>query len=184
MYAQRKRRLEKARYEHALNIVYSGRVEDKRKEEELERRKYARRGEEGFEEDRGGWKPNFVGEEIDLWQHIWKPPKGGGNGIRNVKVKLPSKDKWKIKIAATDENAWLGIPVAVKVRDERGLNLGPPERQLGADILKKPGVKLKGVGGGRGGNEIYVTKYNWVPAPFVQGSKLLQERHKELQKQK
>ena len=42
--------MEKARYEHALNIVYSGRVEDKRKEEELERRKYARRGEEGFEE--------------------------------------------------------------------------------------------------------------------------------------
>jgi len=177
--AQRKRKLERARYNHALSIVYSGREEDNRRKEEIDRRKYARRSGDGeepsFSVDRGGWKPSFVGEDLNFWTHIWKPPKGGGYGIRNLKVKLPCSGKWDTKIAATDENAWLGIPVMCCERNEHWRNLGPPERQVAANLLKKPAIKKRG-GGGEGC--IYETKYNWVPAPFVQPSEILQEQYR------
>jgi len=74
---QRKRRLEKSRYFSALDLVYTGRAEERMRKEMVDRLKYSRKGKEGFNDDRGGWKPDYEAkEDISIWDHVWEPPEG------------------------------------------------------------------------------------------------------------
>ena len=88
---QRKRRLERARYNTALELVYVGREAERLRQAQIERQKYARkpRNQEGFEDDRGGWKPNYEATgDVDIWDHVWKPPEVRECDTHNVPLLL------------------------------------------------------------------------------------------------
>ena len=47
------------------------------RKEMVDRLKYSRKGKEGFNDDRGGWKPDYEAkEDISIWDHVWEPPEG------------------------------------------------------------------------------------------------------------
>ena len=175
--AQRKRRLERARYLAALELVYSGRAEDRLKREQVERIKYARKDKGGFSDDRGGWKPNYdITGEISIWDHVWKPPEGSKFGVRNLKVKLPPRSLLEAKIAVNDQNAWLAVPVIVDRVESKERTLGAPDRptldtKRGFEHVKstipKPNKKSEVCGSRDDNDKYYKMRYNWIPANIV-----------------
>jgi hypothetical protein len=182
--AQRKRRLERSRYLAALDLVYTGRRDEIQKRESIARLQYSRKGKDGFNDARGGWKPNYeTKEQISIWDHIWEPPEGSNFGLRTLKVKLPPRTEIERKIAAEDHNAWLAVPVMVTEKKKKGERLGPPGRpnlntMRGFEHIKstipKPRKKQE-VGESRSSEDVfYQVKYTWIPGNFVK-SRILDE---------
>jgi hypothetical protein len=176
--AQRQRRLVRARYKAALLAAYGGREKEKIAAAQTARRQYSRkgRGEEGFEEDRGGWKPEYdAAGDLDIWGHVWKPPEGSQFGVRNLKVKMPPKSLLEAKVAATDRNAWLGIPVMIEEAKSKERTLGPKDRyntmkgfeHIKSTIPKPPGNPTE-LGNRNGDDKHYKLKYNWIPRNILE----------------
>ena len=182
--AQRKRRRERTRYLTALDLVLNGRGDEIRKRETIARLQYSRKGKGGFNDERGGWKPNYeTKEQISIWDHIWEPPEGSNFGLRTLKVKLPPRTEMERKIAAEDQNAWLAVPIMVTEKKKKGEKLGPPGRpnlntMRGFEHIKstipKPRKKQE-VGESRSSEDVfYKVKYTWIPGNFIK-SKILDE---------
>ena len=179
--AQRKRRLERSRYLNALELVYVGREAERLRQAQIERRQYARkpRNQEGFEDNRGGWKPNYEAtDDVDFWTHIWKPPQGSQFGVRNLKVKIPPSTHLEAKIAKEDYNAWIGVPVMMEpVKHDEG-KLGPPKREFfntmkGFEHVKTtiPRPQKKSEIVARGDDDAHFKiRYNWLPGHMVKSS--------------
>ncbi len=172
--AQRRRRLERQRYLNALELAYSGRADERRRKDDTKRRIYGRTTKGGFGEDRGGWKPNYEAEgDLDMWTHIWKPPEGNQFGVRNLKVKLPPETLLEARVANSDHNSWLGVPVMMETVKKKE-RLGPPERfdtlknfsHVETTIPKPPAGKTE-VGNKGADDKIYRLKYNWIATNIV-----------------
>ncbi|GMH94980.1 hypothetical protein TrST_g1533 [Triparma strigata] len=178
--AQRKRRLERSRYLAALEMAYGNRLSASRAQQQhIERIKYSRasRDQEGFTDDRGGWKPDYdATTDVDIWTHIWKPPEGSQFGVRNLKVKIPPESKAEATIIKDDKNAWVGVPVMVTEVRSKGEQLGPPKRdffdtmkkfQHVKSTISKPKKKTEATER-KGQDKYYNIKYNWIPAHMVE----------------
>ncbi len=104
--------------------------------------------------------------------------------MRTLKVLLPPASERDRVTLTKDKNAWAGIPVGIAKRNPPPERLGPPARPgtiTAADDDRDrrhhhhhPPSSVSSGGRGAEGGEL-LTKYNWIPAPLVAKTALLQE---------
>lgn len=93
-------------------------------------------------------------------------------GVRTLKILLPPRSERDRRSLTENKTAWAGIPVGITKLRPPTERLGPPPRPgtITADLLTP-----KRLGGD---DEVQLgkiaTKYNWIPAPLVGKTKLLQ----------
>ncbi|CAM9106650.1 unnamed protein product, partial [Hapterophycus canaliculatus] len=125
-----------------------------------------------------GWRPRYeVENPPDMHDHVWSPPRGSSSGVRTLKVLLPPASERDRRTLTEDKNAWAGVPVGITKRRPPPERLGPPPRPgtiTAADERHRP-LPPSGRSGERAEVEGRVlTKYNWLPAPLVGKTELLQ----------
>lgn len=93
-------------------------------------------------------------------------------GVRTLKVLLPPSSERDRVTLVEDKNAWAGVPVGIAKRKPPPDRLGAPPRPgtiTGADRdVRNLPVSADG------SDSECVTKYNWIPAPLVGKTPLLQ----------
>jgi len=181
VYAQRQRRLERSRYLRALELAYGNGEEKRTKKEQIEKMQYSRKMKGGYNDDRGGWKPEYeAAGDLDLWSHIWTPPTGSQFGVRNLKVKMPPRSYMESKVVVQDRNSWIGIPVMMKKAKSKERTLGAPDRfntlkgfeHIKSSIPKAPEDPTH-IGDRSSGDKFYKLRYNWIPMNILEkGNKI------------
>lgn len=98
-------------------------------------------------------------------------------GVRTLKVLLPPSSERDRVTLVGDKNAWAGIPVGIAKRKPPPERLGPPPRP--GTITDRDGRNPPPsvVGGG----DEFLTRYNWIPAPLVGKTPLVQTRSAAVQ---
>ena len=60
----------------------------------------------------GGWPIQETVLEYDMWDHVFKPPKGRQFGIRTKKVIAVPRSQKEKDVLMHDGNAWVGVPIS------------------------------------------------------------------------
>lgn len=95
-----------------------------------------------------------------------------------MKVLLPPPSERDRVTLVEDKNAWAGVPVGIAKRKPPPDRLGPPPRPGTITDADRYGRNLPPsvVATGGGTCSEFLTKYNWIPAPLVGKTSLLQTR--------
>eukprot|EP00752_Nemacystus_decipiens_P006009 g5427.t1 len=158
-------------YQRYLAALAATRGAGGRHSEQVKRRVWGR-----VEFTHTGWRPRYeVENPPHMHDHVWIPPRGSSSGVRTLKVLLPPPSERDRVTLVEDKNAWAGVPVGIKERKPPPERIGPPPRPgtiTGADRNRNgQHLQAPSFAGGDGG---FVTKYNWIPAPLVGKTPLLQ----------
>ncbi|CAM9730754.1 unnamed protein product [Scytosiphon promiscuus] len=160
-------------YQRYLDALASKRGATDLGREQIKRRVWGR-----VEFAHTGWRPRYeVENPPDMHDHVWTPPRGSSSGVRTLKVLLPPASERDRRTLTQDKNAWAGVPVGVVKRRPPPERLGPPPRPGTITAVGERNQPLNPPVGGDEGAEVerrILTKYNWLPAPLVGKTELLQ----------